>query len=109
MKMEQENNGGDDATAAVAVDVDADDSVMPNAVSPQFNYVRRRKCNENVPICEKKKKRESFRRVSVVVICSFFTNTCIRDVFMYALCAKHLSILMEFRRLPPLILLPIRT
>lgn len=28
------------------------------------NYVRRRKCNENIQICEKKKKRESLRRVS---------------------------------------------
>lgn len=32
--------------------------------NPIKSYVRRRKCNENVQICEKKKKRESFRRVS---------------------------------------------
>lgn len=32
--------------------------------NPIISYVRRRKCNENVQICEKKKKRESIRRVS---------------------------------------------
>lgn len=32
--------------------------------NPIKSYVRRRKCNENVQICEKKKKRESIRRVS---------------------------------------------
>lgn len=68
MKMENENNEEDDATAAAAIVGDADNSALSNAVPPQYNYVRRRKCNENVPICEKKKKRESFRRVSVVVI-----------------------------------------
>lgn len=69
MKMEHENNAEDDATSAVAAIVaDADNSVSSNAVLPQYNYVRRRKCNENAPICEKKKKRESFRRVSVIVV-----------------------------------------
>lgn len=34
-----------------------------------YNYVRRRKCNENVPVCEKKKKRESYRRVSRARVC----------------------------------------
>lgn len=28
------------------------------------SYARRRKCNENVQICEKQKKRESYQRVS---------------------------------------------
>lgn len=61
--MEHKNNEEDDA----AVVADVQNSVLLNAV-PQYNYVRRRKCNENVPICETKKKRESFRRVSVVAI-----------------------------------------
>lgn len=34
-------------------------------VNPNKSYARRRKCNENVQICEKKKKRESYQRVSV--------------------------------------------
>lgn len=62
--MEQENNEDDDATTVDAVVADADNCVVSNSIPPQYNYVRRRKCNENVPICEKKKKRESFRRVS---------------------------------------------
>lgn len=68
MKMEHENNDADDATAAVGVVADAENNALTNAVPPHYNYVRRRKCNENVPICEKKKKRDTFRRVSVVVI-----------------------------------------
>lgn len=31
---------------------------------PQKSYARRRKCNENVQVCEKQKKRESYQRVS---------------------------------------------
>lgn len=30
---------------------------------PQKRYARRRKCNENVQVCEKQKKRESYQRV----------------------------------------------
>lgn len=33
--------------------------------NPCKYYARRRKCNENVQVCEKKKKRESYQRVSV--------------------------------------------
>lgn len=100
MKMEHENNGGDDATTAVAVVADADDSVMPNAVPPQFNYVRRRKCNENVPICEKKKKRESFRRVSVTNECNFsvpfrfiyvFLRMHVYAMYLCLRCARSIS------------------
>lgn len=32
--------------------------------NPYKNYARRRKCNENVQICEKQKKRETYQRVS---------------------------------------------
>lgn len=32
--------------------------------NPYKSYARRRKCNENVQICEKQKKRESYQRVS---------------------------------------------
>lgn len=30
---------------------------------PQKRYARRRKCNENVQVCEKQKKHESYQRV----------------------------------------------
>lgn len=43
-----------------------------DAVNPIKSYVRRRRCNENVQICEKKKKRETFRRVSVGKINKYF-------------------------------------
>lgn len=33
-------------------------------VNPYKSYARRRKCNENVQVCEKQKKRESYQRVS---------------------------------------------
>lgn len=36
-----------------------------NAENQIKSYVRRRKCNENVQICEKKKKRESCRKVKL--------------------------------------------
>lgn len=34
-------------------------------VNPYKSYARRRKCNENVQISEKQKRRESYQRVSV--------------------------------------------
>lgn len=37
-------------------------------VNPHKSYARRRKCNENVQICEKKKKRESYQRVSFEIL-----------------------------------------
>ena len=37
-------------------------------VNPYKSYARRRKCNENVQICEKQKKRESYQRVSESVV-----------------------------------------
>lgn len=78
--MEHENNEEDDATTTttgVAAVADADNSIISNAFPPQYNYVRRRKCNENIPICEKKKKRESFRRVCIVFIIRTESN-CVR-------------------------------
>lgn len=33
-------------------------------INPYKSYARRRKCNENIQVCEKQKKRESYQRVS---------------------------------------------
>lgn len=41
------------------------------------SYVRRRKCNENVQICEKKKKRESCRKVKLEKVFEKKNSICI--------------------------------
>lgn len=41
--------------------------------APQKSYARRRKCNENVQVCEKQKKRESHQRVRWI----YSNNRCI--------------------------------
>lgn len=57
------SSGSDDnGTNNLLAGCDSNDDT--NAEKPAHSYVRRRKCNENVQICEKKKKRESYRRVS---------------------------------------------
>lgn len=45
-------------------DIGDDNAIDSNATNVSLSYVRRRKCNENVPVCEKKRKRESYRRVN---------------------------------------------
>lgn len=44
--------------------ISGDDNTDENATAPIGNYVRRRKCNENAPVCEKQKRRDNTRRVS---------------------------------------------
>lgn len=46
---------------------------------PQKYYARRRKCNENVQVCEKQKKRESYQRVSRI-----YRNQC-RPVYRFCM------------------------
>lgn len=68
MKMERANNSvGDKATSGVAAIDPEENCELVHATLPEYNYVRRRKCNENLPVCEKRKKRETFRRVSAIL------------------------------------------
>lgn len=41
----------------------------------QKSYARRRKCNENVQVCEKQKKRESYQRVSEFSFFNIFNGS----------------------------------
>lgn len=43
--------------------VSGDDNIDEIATTNAANYIRRRKCNEKVPVCEKTKRRDSIRRV----------------------------------------------
>lgn len=65
-----DDNGPD--SLLIGCDSNDDTNVEEEEEKPiAQSYVRRRKCNENVQVCEKKKKRESYRHVSVI---EFFTT-----------------------------------
>lgn len=50
---------------------------LSDDANPYKYYARRRKCNENVQVCEKQKKRESYQRVSSNWIFFFFLSLSI--------------------------------
>lgn len=64
----EDRNGSNDIVDEITIN---NDKITETIVYNSYNYVRRRKCNENVPVCEKKKKRETYRRVSIC-ICLFY-------------------------------------
>lgn len=53
-------------------------------INPSKYYARRRKCNENVQVCEKQKKRESYQRVSSIWILGvifFVVVSCVLVIY----------------------------
>lgn len=44
------------------------DDTADETVASMYNYVRRRKCNENAPVCEKQKRRDNLRRVNYLFL-----------------------------------------
>lgn len=61
LEIEKESSGNDDtANGNTLSGCSSNDDA-----NPYKSYARRRKCNENIQVCEKKKKRESYQRVSV--------------------------------------------
>lgn len=55
------SSSDDNGTINLLIGCESNDDI--NAENQIKSYVRRRKCNENVQICEKKKKRESRQKV----------------------------------------------
>lgn len=68
--MEKQNLIEDNANSGSG-GVSGDDNMDELAPIAAANYVRRRKCNENAPVCEKQKKRDNIRRVSITKFYSF--------------------------------------
>lgn len=61
-EIEKESNSGNDDNVNGNIPSGCSSN---DDVNPYKSYARRRKCNENVQICEKQKKRESYQRVSI--------------------------------------------
>lgn len=76
LKIEQELSGNDDnGNGNTLSGCSSNDDV-----NPYKSYARRRKCNENVQICEKQKKRESYQRVSAKIATFLLSVTKIEHV-----------------------------
>lgn len=65
-KMKKQNLIEDNANSGSG-DISGDDNNVDEIPSiATGSYVRRRKCNENAPVCEKQKRRDSIRRVCAI-------------------------------------------
>lgn len=58
------SNSDDNGSSNISIGCDTNDD--SNITNTRKSYVRRRKCNENVQVCEKAKKRESYRQVIIL-------------------------------------------
>lgn len=58
------SNSDDNGNSNISIGCDTNDD--SNEANTRTSYVRRRKCNQNVQICEKTKKRESYRQVNIL-------------------------------------------